>query len=140
MSPFSDLEVKVFIYDTVCLKKVYMSLEVLYLYRCCTILVSPFNSFMLRKSEEPCIWHINNNDKCMNVFYEELVDHPTLVYLRLDRDVQQWKWKCLRALRKESLLLNYWIISVLNLNFYTKNLMPSIKHKFIYVIMPKKHA
>jgi len=54
------------------LKTVYMSLAVLNLYRCCIILISPFNWLCyVVLSEEPCIWHIKNYYKCI-VFYEEL--------------------------------------------------------------------
>jgi len=57
------------------LKIVHMSLAVLYLYRCCIILVSPFNWFMLRvfnvkvKNLASCTSKMITN---VYFFYEEL--------------------------------------------------------------------
>jgi len=48
MPPFTDLEGQCLFMLQFVLKIVYISLALLYLYRFCIILVSPFNWFMLR--------------------------------------------------------------------------------------------
>jgi len=65
---------QVIIYDTVCLKIVHTSLAMLYLYRFCTIFVSPLNwlsVFNLKVKKLAFDTRIKNDLKCI-VFYEEL--------------------------------------------------------------------
>jgi len=78
---------KVFIYVTVCLKNSYMGLSVFYFYRCCIILVSQFNWFMLRvfnlKMKNLAVDTSKLSQIQCQVFYDELTHYHTCSIIAL---------------------------------------------------------